>query len=344
MKNKRKYKRFSFSITDGVYCIIARANSKSRNITLLAKDFSQSGFRFVIVASMKNDFLEGEKLFLKTIAGTRNLTFKEPIELRVRWQEHDHIANMLDIGCEIFNITIRDKINLSEFINAEVKFRGQCGQTLSQNLSKNNGSRQKSTRVMKHSKRRSFNIVSIFVGFRHEGSTEKIINWVEEELIAKGHQVERINLFSRKVNDRVASIQFKNDFNETEWFHDENVKFIIDKMVLSDVIIFTIPLHCLDISSQMKALIDQCRCLNKERRNTTAPLSFTESHRQAMLLTTTDTFENSAGKILTTFRMMHDNKTHCAGRLFVCSCGSPDDLGNDIREQAKIFAKQLVSA
>ena len=58
------------------------------------------------------------------------------------------------------------------------------------------------------------NVLSIFGGPRKKGNTATILNWVEEELEALGHQVERINLFSKKVKDCLACYKCKENPNE----------------------------------------------------------------------------------------------------------------------------------
>lgn len=45
------------------------------------------------------------------------------------------------------------------------------------------------------------NVSSIFGGPRKKGNTATILGWVEKELRVLGHQLERINLSTKKVTD-----------------------------------------------------------------------------------------------------------------------------------------------
>jgi hypothetical protein len=74
---------------------------------------------------MKGKFPEGQKLLLREIAGSRNLTFSEPIELEVKWQSLDHESNLIDIGCKISTIASASEKQYVDFIQSEVKFTGR---------------------------------------------------------------------------------------------------------------------------------------------------------------------------------------------------------------------------
>lgn len=342
---KRRRRRIPLFENDGVYCLVVRAKSADRTIALAIKDFNESGFRLALAPHTKDDFFEGEKLYLKAITGSRNLTFKESVELRIRWKKLEDPENLINLGCEIFNITARTKRQFIEFIHAEERFRGLYGNRRSGVASGEIHSGQKSAAVEAQQKSGIFKAVSIFGGPRFNGNTARITEWVEETLAILGHQVERINLFSKKVNGCLGCLQCKDSSTGAGCVQKDDATDIIHKMVASDIVIYASPLYHWSFSAQMKALIDRCHCLNRGLCGTSEHSSFIEGQRQALIVTTDGPFENNAEHILTTFhRMLLNNKAHSAGELFVCNCSTPDALSDDIKAQATKFAGQLSGA
>jgi hypothetical protein len=121
--------------------------------------------------------------------------------------------------------------------------------------------------------------------------------------------------------------------------------FIIDRMVASDIVIYSSPLYYWGFSAQMKAFIDRCHCLYRGVCGSPEHTSFVEGQRQALIITAADPFENNAEIILTSFqRILVYDKAYSAGELLVCNCTTPDELGDEIKEQAINFANQIPTA
>ncbi len=189
------------------------------------------------------------------------------------------------------------------------------------------------------------NIISIFGGPRKKGNTATVLGWVEEELRSQGHQVERINLFSKKINGCVSCYKCKDNPDEPGCIQKDDGPTIIDQMVASDIVIYASPLYYWGFSAQMKALIDRCYSLYRGECGTPNHTSFVEGKRQALIVTAADSFENNTEQVLTSFqRMLVYNKTHSAGELMVCNSTTPEELGEDVKDQAVKFASQLFAA
>ncbi len=185
-------------------------------------------------------------------------------------------------------------------------------------------------------------IISIFGGPRKKGNTATILGWVEEELKTLGHQIERINLSSKKVNGCVGCHKCKDNLIEPGCVQKDDGTFIIDRMVASDVVIYASPLYYWGFSAQMKALIDRCHCLYRGVCGSPEHTSFVEGQSHALIVTAADPFENNAEQILTTFqRILVYDKAYSAGELLVCNCTTPDELDEEIKAQAIKFANQL---
>lgn len=342
MQTDRKHPRICLSKDDGVYCIVMRPKSGGNTVALPVKDFSESGFRFSTDPQLKNDFFEGEKIYLKAITGSRNLTFKEPVELRIRWQKNNGNINLKDIGCEIFSITSRAKKQLVDFILCEEKFRGLGKSNRSADGSNQSDASPETISASEHQEPRGLSTVFIVGAPRHDGNTAKVADWVQEQLVASGHQVERFNLFSKKVNGCLGCFECKNNPNETSCVQKDDASDIIHRVMASDMVIYASPLYHWGFSAQLKALIDRCNCLYKGLHGAPGHTSLIEGQRQALIITSAGPFENNAEQVLTTFhRMLFNYKAHSAGEFFLCNCSSPDNLSSDLRAQAVRFANQL---
>ena len=336
---ERKHRRISLKENDSIFCIVVRAMTARKTVTLPAMDLSESGFRFAIVSHMIEDFFEGETIFLKAIAGSRNLTFKDPLELEIRWRKYDGSGTWVLIGCEIVTITAEAKAQFLKFIEAEEKFRGIGSQ------GRLNGGHPKidllpdATKSLKIFSRK---VLMVSGGSPQNRSLLRVLNWVEDELRTSGHHVERINLDAKTVKGCDACGRCSAPGNGSGCIQKDDVPSIIDKLVASDATIYASPLYCWGFSSQLKALLDRCHHLFARRNGHAKEAPSINGQRQALIVTTSDCFDNNAEPLLSIFnRMTARYKTRSAGVLFVCNCDNPNALGEDIKAQSIRFAKNL---
>lgn len=335
----RKHRRISLDENDGVYCIVVRSLSAGKTITLLAMDFSETGFRFAVVSNMIKDFFEGEKIFLKAIAGSRNLTFKDPLKLEIKWQKYDSSRTWVFIGCEIVAITSVAKLQFINFIEAEEKFRGIGHQ------SRLNGGTLPIDVIPESKKdfqKPYRTILTVSGGSSQNRILERVLHWVENELQISGHHVERINLIAKTVKGCDGCGHCTSPDDEFDCIQKDDAQSIIDKLVASDITIYASPLSYWGYSSQMKALLERCHCLIRGRNGTPLDPSYNKGQGQALIVTTTDPFDNNAEQLLAMYnRMIARFEARAAGVLFVCNCSSVDALGEDIKTQSIRFAKNL---
>jgi putative NADPH-quinone reductase len=337
-KEDRRHRRISLEENDGVYCIVVRALSAGITITLPAIDFSESGFRFAVVSHMTKSFFKGERIFLKAIAGSRNLTFKDPLELEIRWRRYDSSRTWVIIGCEIVAISAETKVQFAKFIDSEERFKGISRRSLLE------GSTLKRVTVpeLKESKfgrqKSSKTILTVSGGSPQNDSLETVLFWVEDELRASGHNVERINLFAKTLKGGAGGGQF----NEPGFHRADDVPWIIDKLVASDAVIYASPIYYWGFSTLLRTLIDRYHWRFRGHNGESKYGLHVKGQRQALVVTTPEPFFNNAEPLLTIFhRMLVRFEARSAGVLFVCNCSAPDALGDDIKTQSIKFAKNL---
>jgi PAS domain S-box-containing protein len=122
---KRRYRRVSLQDNDGVYCIISGLGESDKAVTVSAVEFSQKGFQFFYIPTKDIDFNQHQAFKLTAIAGSRNLTFPEPIGFEVKWRNIDLRKKRVYVGCEIKKITSTSEEQFIAFIEKEFKFAGQ---------------------------------------------------------------------------------------------------------------------------------------------------------------------------------------------------------------------------
>lgn len=185
-------------------------------------------------------------------------------------------------------------------------------------------------------------VLSLLGSGRKKGNTSTVLEWVETELQAMGHEIERIHLPSKQINGCLGCGQCKTVADRPGCVQRDDGLSVIEQMVESDAVIYASPLYYWGFTAHMKALIDRNYCLYRGVCGTPEHTSFVEGQRQALIVTAADAFENNTELVITSFqRAMVYSKAESAGELMVCNSTTPQELDENIREQAGKFARQI---
>jgi multimeric flavodoxin WrbA len=155
-------------------------------------------------------------------------------------------------------------------------------------------------------------ITTILGSAKKKGNTATVLGWVEEELNARGHDVERIYLNNKS------------------------------KMISSEVVLFASPIYFWGFSSQIKTLIDRGYALvtNYHKPGHT---SLMEGKRIGLLVTGADAYEeNAEGMFIAFDRIVDFLLARKSGELFVGDCSVPADLPEDVKNKALELSRSLV--
>ncbi len=199
---------------------------------------------------------------------------------------------------------------------------------------------------------------------KQKGNTAKVFQWVEEELISLGHEVESIYLNSKKIHGCLAcgkckereksKLDITNKDNRTAKANnsdiidrigcvqnDDAVK-ILELMVNADLVIFTSPIYFWGFTAQLKSLIDRTYSLYTNYHKPDHA-SLVEGQRQALLMTGGGDYENNAQLISIAFNNLQKPlKSINVGELFIGNCSTPDMLDITTKEKAIKFAQSIV--
>lgn len=178
---------------------------------------------------------------------------------------------------------------------------------------------------------------------RKKGNTARVLTWVEEELTSMGHDVDSIYLHSKNLKGCMGCGKCKEKSEPAGCIQKDDVPAVLEKMIQSQLVIFSSPLYFWGFSAQIKAVIDRTYCLYI---NAGQPdhLSLIDGQRQALAATGAGPYDDNAEGMVDAFgRMQKYHKTVNAGTLFIDSCTTPDALGDSVKQQAVEFARSIVS-
>jgi multimeric flavodoxin WrbA len=178
---------------------------------------------------------------------------------------------------------------------------------------------------------------------RKKGNTAKVLSWVVEELEILGHDVESIYLSSKNLKGCLGCAKCKEEPNSIGCVQKDDVPLILEKMVASELVIFSSPLYFWGVTAQLKTIIDRTYSLYTSYHKP-GHASLIEGKRQALLITGAGPVENNTEGTFDAFRRMQKpHKTVNAGEIYIGSCTTADKLDDSIRQKAVEFTRKIVS-
>lgn len=185
------------------------------------------------------------------------------------------------------------------------------------------------------------NILTLQGSARKKGNTARVLAWVEEELTAMGHEVTSIYLGNKNLNGCLGCARCKDKPDEIGCVQTDDIPEILGQLVRAKAVVFSSPLYFWGVTAQLKAVIDRTYSLYT-RYHQPGHASLIEGQRQGLLVTGAGPWENNAEAAFDAFgRLQKPHKAVNAAQLFVGSCTTPADMGEEIREQAIAFARKL---
>lgn len=184
--------------------------------------------------------------------------------------------------------------------------------------------------------------ITLLGSARKKGNTATILGWIETELAAMGHGVERIYLNDKTIKGCLGCAKCHEKADEIACVQKDDAIGILERMIASDIVLFASPIYFWGFSAQIKALIDRGYALvtNYHRPGHT---SLMEGKRIGLLVTGGDAYENNAEGLFSAFdRIGGFLLARKAGELYVGECGASADLPEKVKNQAIGLAKSLV--
>ena len=185
-------------------------------------------------------------------------------------------------------------------------------------------------------------VTTLLGSAKKKGNTATVLGWVEEELKASGHDVERIYLHNKAIKECLGCAKCRDYPDEIACVQEDDTEGIMEQMIASDAVLYASPLYFWGFTAQIKALIDRGYALvtNYHQPNQT---SLMKGKRVGLLATGGGAYENNAEGMFTAFdRMVGFLLAQKAGELYVGGCSVPAELPADVKDKAVELARSLV--
>lgn len=185
-------------------------------------------------------------------------------------------------------------------------------------------------------------ITTLFGSPRKKGNTATVLGWIEEELQAMGHDMERIDLGAQNIKPCLACAKCRQHPDEIACIQkDDDALPVLEKMIASDAVLLTSPVYFWGFSAQAKLLIDRTYSL-VAGYHTPDHTSLMHGKRLGLLAVGGGVYDNNAEGVFMAFDKLNKYmQTDDAGQWFLGKCGDPANLGDDVRAKAVEFARGL---
>ena len=185
-------------------------------------------------------------------------------------------------------------------------------------------------------------IITLLGSAKKKGNTATVLGWVEAELNAMGHAVERIYLNNKSIGGCLGCAKCRENPDKIACVQKDDAIEVMEQMISADAVLFASPIYFWSFSAQMKTLIDRSYALvtNYHKPGHT---SLMKGKRLGLLVTGADDFKNNAEGMFTAFdRIVDFLLARKLGQLYVGGCTTPDGLSEESRNQALKLAQSLV--
>lgn len=184
-------------------------------------------------------------------------------------------------------------------------------------------------------------ILTLMGSPRKKGNTAAALNWMEQILIEKGHEINRVNLTAFKLEGCLGCYKCQGSDGFTCIQKDE-LNDIYSKMEQAEAVVFASPLYFWSFSAQFKPVIDRFICQVKGY-GTKEYTSSLMNKPTALLVTSWGPVENNSEYIVGIYqRAMKYLKSNNKGELVIPGCGPDKPPADNFKKAVRDFAIKLV--
>jgi len=168
-------------------------------------------------------------------------------------------------------------------------------------------------------------VVTLLGSPKSNGKTGETLGMFEENLISKGHEVERIHLTDYTIKGCVGCLACMQKHDELGCALKDDAASIFERMISADAIVYASPIYAFDFTSQIKSLIDRHLCLTIDY-GSPIQSSFIEGKRVALLITCGGPAEGNAdlAQIIFDRSMIGVLKCNVVGKYIIPLSNEPD--------------------
>uniref|UniRef100_A0A7C1NEM6 Flavodoxin family protein n=2 Tax=candidate division WOR-3 bacterium TaxID=2052148 RepID=A0A7C1NEM6_UNCW3 len=181
--------------------------------------------------------------------------------------------------------------------------------------------------------------VLVLEGSPRRGNTALVTDWVLEGLGKKGVEVRRVRVCELNIAGCQECFGCRAEKRRAGCQQDDDMLELYDLIVDADLVIWTSPIFCWGVTSQLKAVVDRCFALLKGE-------SLVKGSNWALILTAGGDHYDGADLAVEMFRRLAEfGKANYLGQLVVPSCSEPGVLKRrqEVVESARRFGRELRS-
>lgn len=184
-------------------------------------------------------------------------------------------------------------------------------------------------------------IASILGSPRKKGNTGQVMQWVESELTDRGHGIDRINVVDFKIKGCKGCFTCKKFTDRPGCPQQDDAPEILSRVMAADMVLYGTPIYFWGPTAQLKTLIDR-HCSLVTGYATPQWHSLVKGKALGLVITCEDDVENNTELMTDLFgRFVDYLQCRYAGTLIVPFTSTPDALGEQAREQARAYARQM---
>ncbi len=176
---------------------------------------------------------------------------------------------------------------------------------------------------------------------RKEGNTAKVLGWVEAELRARGHEIDRVDLYDFNIRPCTGCNACKLDPEAPGCIIEDDCDGLLHRLLEADIFLLASPMYYWGFTAQAKALLDRCYAFGKPAG---PRYSLIDGKRFSFIITGLGPVEGNLDLLVATFpRIMAMHRTVNAGNLIVPNCNRPAEIPASVEEEAKQLAAKLTA-
>ena len=158
-----------------------------------------------------------------------------------------------------------------------------------------------------------------------------------------GHEVERVDVGDVNLGGCLGCYKCQAKPDEPGCVQKDDGNELFDRLIAADALLLAAPMYCWSFPAQLKPLIDRTVCLVSGYM-TANYKSLVEQKPLGLLSTCAGPIEGNADVLQQQFvRYAAFGKTKMIDPVVIPFCTTPENLGIEARDKAKILAAGLVS-
>lgn len=187
-------------------------------------------------------------------------------------------------------------------------------------------------------------VMTIMGSPRREGGTAAALRWVEDDLRAMGHEVDRADVIDYAVAGCDDCRRCKEPGTDL-CAHDDGANGLFRRMIAADAVIMATPLYCWSFPAQLKALVDRMHCMTEGLTGRPDHRSLLEGKTLAMLMTAGGGHPKNIELLVAGFEnLCASQKARTVEPFVIAFAHDPAAMGDEARARARAFAEAVTAA